>query len=251
MPQVPKQKTPLSRMQLVEALRDGYFAAFGQTPSSKTLGVAFAQNALENASGQAIWCNNFGNITAAKAWKDAGKDYYTLHVAERPDPQGHPDLWKQMDLDFRVYATPAEGAKGYWQLLASSYYKVVLDFFAAGDPSGAAYKLSALHYFTAHVEDTVDSRGNRVPGYASNMVAYYKIFTDALLPNLPPWTEPGTAPVCAVPDEGGDVMRCLITMVDAQEISQEALALMMDAARNEDYGARDLSEDEPTGGGNA
>lgn len=245
MPQVDRQKTPLTRLELVHALRDGYFQAFHQAPSTKTLAVAFAQNALENASGQAIWNHNFGNITAGKAWKDAGKDYYVLHVAERLDVKNHPDKWTDIDLAFRALPTSADGAQQYWALLASAHYASVLPIFASGDASAAAYKLSELGYFTAHVEDTVNSRGDRVPGYASNMVTYVKIFNAQILPTLEPWTEPGTEPVCAVPDGSGDHFKCLLTSAEVEEIVNQGAALLDDLVRDLDIGRRTDLDDDP------
>lgn len=243
---VDRLKTPLTRAELVLALRDGYYLAFGQAPSIKTLGSAVAQNALETAWGQATWRFNFGNITAAASWKK-DHDYFVLHVAERLDKVNHPDEWTTIDLAFRAYESAKEGAKGYWALLGSKYYASVLPLFAAGDVSGAAHRLSELGYFTAHVEDTVDKRGNRVPGYASNMVAFYKIFMDEMAPNLPPWTEPGSLPVCEVPDESGSAMRCLLTTEEAEEVKQEVLASLMQWARDVDFGAEDGGLDPPPG----
>lgn len=243
MAKVDRVKTSLTRAELVLALRDGYLASFQKPPSVKALGVAFAQNALENAWGQAIWNNNFGNVTAGKAWKDAGKDYYTLHVAERLDPKNHPDKWTEIDLDFRAYPVPAAGAKAYWDLLGSPHYASVLPIFGAGDAKAAAYRLSELGYFTAHVEDTVNSRGDRVPGYASNMVAIYQVFTDHILPNLPPMTEPATEPVCVAPDTSGDAMRCLLTADEVTEVLNQGLDVLIDLARDLDLGPSDGNED--------
>jgi len=241
---VDRLKTPLSRVELVLALRDGYFLAFGQAPSLKTLGCAVAQNALETAWGQATWRSNFGNITAGAAWKKE-HDYFVLHVAERLDKVKYPDKWTTIDLAFRAYDSPKEGAKGYWALLGSKYYASVLTLFAAGDPSAAAHRLSELGYFTAHVEDTVGAKGNRIPGYASNMVAFYKVFMDQLAPNLPPWTDPGSTAVCGAADESGDGLKCLLTTEEAEEVKQEVLASLMQWARDVDFGAQDRGGSEP------
>jgi hypothetical protein len=217
MPQVPKTATSRTKIELATDLRLGYDLAFGQPPTVKTLACAYAQNALENAYGKAVWNFNFGNITCGKAWKDAGKDYYTIRVAERLDKVNHPDKWTTIDLDFRSFASAEAGTRNYWEIL-SGRYASVLPLFAAGDPLGAAHRLSDLGYFTAHVEDTVNSRGDRVPGYGSNMVAIYGAFMTQLVPNLPTWVEPTDPGVCAVPDDGGE-MRCLITTEEAAEIN--------------------------------
>jgi len=235
---VERLKTPLTREELVLALRDGYHLAFGQGPSLKTLGSAVAQNALETAWGRATWRWNFGNLTAGAAWKK-DHDYFVLHVAERLDKVNHPDKWTEIDLAFRAYDSATEGARGYWALLGSKYYASVLPLFAEGDVSAAAHRLSELGYFTAHVEDTIDKRGNRVPGYASNMATFYKVFMEQIVPNLPPRTEPGSIPVCGAPDESGDGLRCLLTTEEAEEIKQEVLASLMQWARDVDFGAQD------------
>jgi hypothetical protein len=243
---VERKKTSLTRGELVIALRDGYHLAFGKAPSMKTLGVAVAQNALETAWGAATWHYNFGNITASKAWKEQN-DYFVLRVQERLDKVNHPDQWTVVDLAFRAYNSGKEGAKGYWGLLGSKYYASVLPLFAAGDTDAAAHRLSDLGYFTAHVEDQIDKRGNRVPGYASNMAAFYKIFMQEIEPNLPPSTEPGTQPICKSPDESGDTMRCLLTEDEVAEVKQEVLASLMQMARDIDFGHPDFGKG--TGGG--
>lgn len=155
--EVPKVATPLTEAQLVDVLRAGHVIAFGAEPSPERLACAWAQNALEHARGRAVYCHNIGNITTGSGWHGS---YYVIRVQERI--QKAPDIWREIDMRFRAHESPKAGAADYWSFL-SGRYAAVFPLFDAGDAAGAAMRLGALNYYTAHEDQ-----------YARSMASLYR-----------------------------------------------------------------------------
>jgi len=166
MGEVTRTNTPLGELELAVALRSAYVALFGEDPTSEVLGVAWAQNALENAHGRAIFNYNFGNITGT----GEGGDFYTLTT----DEQISPGVWKPLTLKYAAHPDPVAGARAYWALITGSRYRPAFDqFFTTGDAPGAAMKLHELGYFTANPEPIALTFGK-----------LYDQFADSLGPSL-------------------------------------------------------------------
>jgi hypothetical protein len=146
--EVPRVSTPLTELELCDAIYVGHYTVFNTPPSSERLLVALAQMALELERGKAVWNFNIGNVTAGSSWPG---DFYVLHVPP-PDPP---------ILHFRAHANALEGAIDYWTLM-NKLWSSVLPFMDRGDPAGAAEQLGRLKYFLANVEV-----------YAGGMVSLY------------------------------------------------------------------------------
>src|SRR6266571_1427907 len=139
---VERTKTPLSENDVASVLQRAFAALFDREPTREILGVGWAQIALENAHGEAIWNNNFGNITTT----GATGDFYELETKE----QIHPGQWKDVTMKYAAHATPEDGAEAYWRLVTGTHYASAFTFFELGDAPGAAMKLHRLGYFTAN-----------------------------------------------------------------------------------------------------
>lgn len=233
---VARECTPRTPIELALDLRAGYARTFGRPIGKATLSVAYAQCALETGWGEELYGFNYGNISAGAAWKNVGKDYNVRRCAERLDVKNHPEQWTNVEMCFRVHKDPTEGAADYWALLNSRRYASVLTLFACGDASGAAHQLGALGYFTAHVEDTVNARGERVYGYASNMAIIQRTFLDHMLSKLPAQAPPPV--VLPGPLAVGDTqMYCLLTMAEAVELSAQQQEMFYTLVRSLDFGS--------------
>jgi hypothetical protein len=143
--EVPKAGTPLTDRGIVDALSIGHGAYFGTIPSHPRLMCCWALVALENAHGRALWCHNFGNISAFGGWTP----FYVIRVQERV--KRDPDVWKWIDMRFRAYQDATAGTADLWKLLAGRYGSALARM-DAGDPTGAAHELARLGYFTAHAD---------------------------------------------------------------------------------------------------
>lgn len=170
--EVARETTPLSELELAEALIEGHRAVFGEPPTWMRLAVAWAHVALENGRGREIECNNFGNVIATDSWPGA---YYVRDLHERTRKNrlaALGDDWKPVPMKFRAYATPAEGARAYWKVL-DEHYASALGLFGAGAPYLAARRLAELGYATAYAEP-----------YAHAMVDLHGEFVARILPQI-------------------------------------------------------------------
>jgi hypothetical protein len=154
--EIQKVLTPLSDQGIVDALSAGHDDFFGTLPTHPRLMCCWSMCALESAHGRALWCWNFGNISAFGGWKP----FYVIRVQERV--KRDPDVWKWVDMRFRAYDDSTAGAADLWKLLAGRY-GAALARMDAGDPSGAAYALSSAGYFTAKAD-----------AYAKTMTQLYR-----------------------------------------------------------------------------
>jgi len=165
--EVPIVATPTDELSYAAILRDTHTAVFGDPPSPLCLACAWAQIALENAHGRALFCFNYGNLMASKAWSG---DYYVLRTKERVSRD--PDVWKEFDSHFRAFDDHLEGASSYWNVMTYQF-SPVLALFELGRPSEAAYKLSEMGYYTA-----------RANIYAATMTSLFHTAQAHILPIL-------------------------------------------------------------------
>ena len=95
-------------------------------------------------------------------------------------------------------------------------------------------RLSRLHYFTAHVEDTVDQNGKKIPGYASSMVSIYSAFCSHIAPSM---DVPDLAsPACfANLDCGEDRMCCDMSPDELRTLDGLKMEILIDLSRGIDY----------------
>ncbi len=148
MSEIQRVLTPITELELADALYVSHEQVFGNFPSPPRLLMALSQCALELERGKSIWCFNIGNITAGSSWS---RDYYVLHVPP-PDPPV---------LKFRAHPNALDGAADYWTFLNGSRYAAALFMFDRADDTdgafAAAMKLGELHYYLANAN--VYSRG--------------------------------------------------------------------------------------------
>lgn len=144
--------TPLTRLEMGQALIAGHRRYFGAVPSAHRLAVAWSQCALEHAAGAKLYNFNLGNVTCGPAWEG---DFYVMRVPP-PDPPV---------LRFRAFETAELGAQDYWRMLAG-HYRPALRLFDEGHAYDAAFLLGQLGYYTARRE------------IYSNAVANYKAWFD-------------------------------------------------------------------------
>lgn len=167
------EPTPLTPDRLAEVLRDGHIRHFGTPPHADRWACAWAHCAFEQKRGGAIYGNNLGHVTAPlppgvpPGTRPAGR-VCLRRMYERMIK--NPDKWALVDLWFRVFDSPEEGAEAYWRLLANSYYSVIARCDAA-DARGAAQRLAEIGYFTGpegpYIEGMarlfVSARGSLIP----------------------------------------------------------------------------------------
>jgi hypothetical protein len=129
---VPIVRTPLSRMELLDALRDGHLKVFGKLPSNNRLAMAWGQVAFENGGGKYSFNHNLGNIA--------------------PNRQDQPSYFNKGDKHwYRAFYDFADGAAAYWEVIKRC--QPALARFDSGNPKEAAAWLKRCNYFEASLEE--------------------------------------------------------------------------------------------------
>jgi predicted restriction endonuclease len=130
-PHKPTVQTPMTRVELLGALREGHLITFGKLPSKNRLAMAWGQVAFENGHGLLTFNHNLGNVATTKVDQP---NYYN-----RGD--GH---W------YRHHETFVDGAAAYWEVIKRC--TAALARFDSGNPSEAARYLKRCGYFEADLD---------------------------------------------------------------------------------------------------
>ena len=125
---VPTVRTPMTRTELLGALREGHLRVFGKLPSNNRLAMAWGQVAFENGHGKLVYNHNLGNVGASA-----------------PD---QPTYFNKGDHHwYRNHDTFVDGAVGYWEVIQRC--QPALARFDWGNPHEAAVWLKRCNYFEA------------------------------------------------------------------------------------------------------
>jgi|SRR5581483_2333254 len=138
-------KTPLTQLELLQALRDGHLKVFGSYPSKNRLAMAWGQVAFENAAGRASYNHNLGNVG--------------------PTSVDQPTYFNKGDKHwYRAFYAFDDAAAAYWRVIKRCQPALVR--FDLGNPREAAAALKRCNYFEAELEEYA-------PGFSS--LFYYAI----------------------------------------------------------------------------
>ena len=127
----PTVRTPMTRTELIGALREGHLQVFGRLPSNNRLAMAWGQVAFENGHGKFVYNNNLGNVGATASDQPT---YFNKG-------DGH---W------YRHHDTAVSGAAAYWEVIKRC--QPALQRFDQGNPSEAARWLKRCNYFEADLD---------------------------------------------------------------------------------------------------
>lgn len=154
---VPTTKTSYTVPQMIEGFIRGWFNQFKQIPKKESIGVIWAQNAIETGSTTAMWNNNIGNVKYAPSKNpddDSNIKYMMLNnvweilggkkvIFQPPDPA----TW------FRAFDTLEEGVGFHLDFLKNKRYKSSWAAVEAGNPEQFAHLLKVAKYYTASEAD--------------------------------------------------------------------------------------------------
>ena len=156
---VPAVRTTYTLNQLIGGLIEGWYKKFGVIPKKESIGVLYAQNALETGGTVAMWNNNIGNVKFVPSQNpddDNGKEYMMLpntweiingkKVTFQPP---HPATW------FRSFPTLGDGVAHHLDFLKSRRYAKSWAAVEAGDPAEFAHLLKVAGYYTAPEADYI------------------------------------------------------------------------------------------------
>lgn len=151
---VPTIRTTYTLNQLIFGLVEGWYKKFGFIPRKESIGVLYAQNALETGGTVAMWNNNIGNVKYVPRAGDEGWYYMMLanvweivngkKVIFQPP---HQATW------FRAFPTLGDGVAEHMDFLRNYRYKSAWGAVEAGDPAGFSHLLKKAGYYTASEAD--------------------------------------------------------------------------------------------------
>ncbi len=144
-------QTKYSQQQLTKAFIEAWFTLYNEAPKKNSIGVLWAQNALETGQAAFMWCNNIGNVKYVANASDTPDMLYCMlkNVWEVINGQKvyfqppHPATW------FRAFKTLKEGVTFHFDLLKNKRYKNAWTAVVSGDPADFSKKLRAQGYYTA------------------------------------------------------------------------------------------------------
>lgn len=143
--EVPRIRTALSQEERRRALRAGHRETFGHLVHEPVERMALAHLQVEHGA-DALWTHNFGNVMAGHGF--AGP-WFAMDAAEL-----HAYGWQTHHSTWRAYASPDEGAAGYWHLLAGRFPRA-LAAFESDNVELVVHELKDGHYMTAREGDYV------------------------------------------------------------------------------------------------
>lgn len=156
---VPAVKTTYNQSDLIKGLIEGWTKEFNSIPQKKSIGVIYAQNALETGGTVSMWNNNIGNVKyvpSANTANDDGIKYMMLtNVWEMIKGQKvifqppNPSTW------FRSFDTITDGAAFHLDFLKNHHYKSAWSAIEMGDPAQFAHLLKVGGYYTAAEADYI------------------------------------------------------------------------------------------------
>lgn len=154
---VPTTKTSYNASQMVAGFIKGWQNVFNEIPKKESVGVIWAQNAIETGSTSSMWNNNIGNVkySPSKNPEDDNDVKYMMlsnvweiingkKVIFQPP---HEATW------FRAFDTLEDGVGFHLNFLKNKRYKNSWAAVEAGDPVQFAHLLKVAKYYTAPEED--------------------------------------------------------------------------------------------------
>jgi hypothetical protein len=179
---VPTIKTTYTQSQLIEGFILGWLKQWGEVPSKMTIGVLYAQNALETGGTTAMWNNNIGNVKYVP--RDGDDDWYYMMLANVWEivngkkvifQPPHAATW------FRAFPTLSDGVAHHFDFLKNYRYKKAWGAVEAGNPAAFAHLLKVAGYYTAPEADYI-----RLMNYYFNKfmqdITYEKVTAKLLAP---------------------------------------------------------------------
>lgn len=130
-PHVAQVATPLTPIELLDALEEGHYRVFGQAPGTARLAMAWGQVAFENAQGAAVFNHNLGNVVARNStqavFRNKGDNNY-----------------------YRAFDSVVDGAIAYWSVVSRCW--PAFRMFDVGAAAAASAGLKACGYYEADVD---------------------------------------------------------------------------------------------------
>jgi hypothetical protein len=195
---VPTVRTTYTQAQMIEGFIRGWIKQFGEIPSKTSVGVLYAQDALETGSTTSMWNNNIGNVKYKPTAGDEGWTYMMLanvweiingsKVYFQPP---NPATW------FRAFPSLADGVAFHLDFLRNHRYKNAWSAVESGNPAAFAHLLKIAGYYTAPEADYVKLMNYYFNKYM-NDYTYEQVVAKMVAPRDPGPVNPNPPPPTAI-----------------------------------------------------
>lgn len=156
---VPTTRTTCTSDQLIEGLVAGWIKEFKIIPTKESIGVLYAQNALETGGTVSMWNYNLGNVKFIpnnNSELDNGKNYMMLaNVWEIVNGQKIIYQPPSRATWFRAFDTLEDGVAYHLDFLKNRRYKNAWTAIESGNPAAFAHLLKIAGYYTAPEADYI------------------------------------------------------------------------------------------------
>lgn len=197
---VPTVRTTYTQSQMIKAFVEAWKELYNKVPKKESIGVIWAQNALETGLTKAMWNNNVGNVKYFLNASDTESIQYCMlsnvwemingkKVTFQPP---NPATW------FRSFENLEKGVVFHFNFLKNNRYKDAWTAVESGDPALFAHLLKVKGYYTAAESDYVKAMKYYYNSYMTskdyeNAVAGLPI-TDPVVVIVPPPPVPVPGP---------------------------------------------------------
>lgn len=150
-------RTSYTQSQMIKAFVEAWKELYGTVPKKESIGVIWAQNALETGLTKAMWNNNVGNVKYFANNSDTESIQYCMLanvweiingkkvIFQPPSPA----TW------FRSFGSLEKGVVYHFNFLKNNRYKDSWSAVEKGDPALFAHLLKLKGYYTAPESDYV------------------------------------------------------------------------------------------------
>ncbi len=177
---VPPVLTRYSLEDMEFSLRVGLTSVLGKRPTDECIAVAMAKCRGETANGQAVWCNNLGNIKPGSSWAGNYTCITLNEVEKKPGDAKHRVYWYRPEGELvagrnsalkgspllvpeghvqtrmRAFANRVDAGYQYIDFIfTNKHYERARIAMLAGNPQAYAHELKVAGYYTAPEADYV------------------------------------------------------------------------------------------------
>lgn len=156
---VPAVKTTYNQQQVIKAFITAWFKQFNEIPKKESIGVLYAQNALETGGTVSMWNNNVGNVkfVPSKNQDDDNEKEYMMLTNVWEIIKGVKKYYQPPDTAtwFRSFPTLEDGIAEHLDFLKNHKYKSAWTAVESGNPAAFAHLLKLGYYYTAPEADYV------------------------------------------------------------------------------------------------
>lgn len=156
---VPAVKTTYNQQQVIKAFVTAWFKQFNEIPKKESIGVLYAQNALETGGTVSMWNNNVGNVkfVPSKNQDDDNEKEYMMLTNVWEIIKGVKKYYQPPDTAtwFRSFPTLEDGIAEHLDFLKNHKYKSAWTAVESGNPAAFAHLLKLGYYYTAPEADYV------------------------------------------------------------------------------------------------